>query len=278
MSRNFRLDGKGTQDMDAFDIPNVSHVEHQVEFNWLSQRIANLVLRYSNRETQRITTRTLLKMSEMLLSFLLSTSNSRLILVRTEISSLSSVPAQFVFLGYFQGQKNAFSGTEIKCLQSAKLKNLEIQKVIQESHKEESLLVIHVRKGDYADQKNLKFGVLDRDYYENAINFVLQKSSFTEVEIYSDDVGHARELLANLLPDQANWIESLYQSTAATFESMRHGSAYILANSSFGWWAARLCLKESPIVVYPEPWFKDKYSALESPQNWHSISSFKVTN
>lgn len=278
ISRNYRQDNTNTQDIDAFNIRNVTHAENQIKFGFLSTKISNLILRFSNRGNQELINILTLKTLQTLLTLSLSISNNRLIKVNTEISDQKSKRGLFVFLGYFQGSENSNSGREIELLRSATLKNHKVQKMIQEKYEKNQTLVIHVRKGDYSFQKNSKFGILDRDYYERAIRFVSQASNFEEVNVYSDDIHYAKNLLVNLLPLGTVWIESVYESTAATFESMRYATTYILANSSFSWWAARLCVNEMPLVVYPEPWFKGQFSPLESPQNWHGIKSFKDSN
>jgi hypothetical protein len=36
---------------------------------------------------------------------------------------------------------------------------------------------------------------------------------------------------------------------------MKYGSAYVIANSSFGWWAAYLKKDKNARVFAPSPWF-----------------------
>jgi hypothetical protein len=56
-------------------------------------------------------------------------------------------------------------------------------------------------------------------------------------------------------------------------EVMRFGGGFIVANSTFSWWAAQLRYKRFAQVVCPSPWFK----FTESPENivdkeWISLS------
>jgi len=44
-------------------------------------------------------------------------------------------------------------------------------------------------------------------------------------------------------------------STALTFEIMRLGYGYVIANSTFSWWAAYLSRNLNSSVVSPDPWF-----------------------
>lgn len=278
LARNYRIDKQDSQDFDAFELPNVRKSTLPIRINWFSFKCANLILRFSNRNLKNYRVRKTLGLLGFLISCSLSLSNRKLIKVGTEASKSRPKGQSVVFLGYFQGSVNPLYSSGLDLLEKMKLRNHEFQESIEATYLAEKTLIIHVRKGDYSNRENLDFGVLGQDYYAKALSIVNQQCDFTSIRVYSDDIEHAKKVLIGLIPAHAVWIDSIHGSTAATFQSMRYGSSYILANSSFSWWAARLSMNSSPTVVYPEPWFKNQFSSLKSPANWYAIHSFKKSN
>ena len=61
---------------------------------------------------------------------------------------------------------------------------------------------------------------------------------------------------------QVRFFSQIEHSTAVTFEIMRLGFGYVIANSCFSWWSAFLRYDKNAKVIAPETWFK----ALESPK------------
>jgi hypothetical protein len=68
------------------------------------------------------------------------------------------------------------------------------------------------------------------------------------------------------------FIDDIWNSASATFEIMRLGSAYVIANSSFSYWAAMLSRTPNPLVIAPKPWFQGAESPNQIlPANWATI-------
>jgi len=52
-------------------------------------------------------------------------------------------------------------------------------------------------------------------------------------------------------------------------EIMKYGSGFILANSSFSWWAGFLRITHASVVVAPKPWFRNiPVSQDLVPRDW----------
>lgn len=131
-------------------------------------------------------------------------------------------------------------------------------------------LVIQVRLGDYLREDD--FGIPGTDYYRRAINFVLELKEHQSIWIFSNDIRMAKRILPEEFKERYIFIENLFDSPMETLEAMRHGTSYILSNSTFGWWGAFLSHQEFPIVVTPNPWFRAGNSPKNLiPKSWTQI-------
>lgn len=123
----------------------------------------------------------------------------------------------------------------------------------------ENSVCLHVRRGDYVSSKeaNLIFNVLEADYYDAAIRKVLSSVQQPVFYLFSDDNVKALNLIRGLgfnIDIQCLDVENDY----ACFELMKACKHFIIANSTFSWWAAWLGKTDNSIVVQPKYWFKDE--------------------
>jgi hypothetical protein len=94
--------------------------------------------------------------------------------------------------------------------------------------------------------------------------------------IFSDEIARAKELIeVDLDSNLVRWIEEVDQSPASTMELMRHGVGYVIANSTFSWWAAYLSYNTGSPVIAPDPWFKEiEEPAGLIPPSWNRLNAF----
>jgi hypothetical protein len=114
-------------------------------------------------------------------------------------------------------------------------------------------LVVHVRLSDYLNEKG--FGIPTLEYYSSGIKQILETSNCNSIWLFSDDLELARNFLPADLVLPIRLIGQVNNSTALTFEIMRLGYGYVIANSTFSWWAAYLSRNLNSSVVSPDPWF-----------------------
>jgi hypothetical protein len=136
----------------------------------------------------------------------------------------------------------------------------------------EKPLIVHVRLGDYLNEKN--FGIPSASYYAKGIEHVLSFNKCSTIWLFSDDI----ELAKGFIPEENNLpircFGQILDSTAATFEVMRLGCGYVIANSTFSWWAAFLSKASGVEVVAPQPWFAGLSEPIYLiPKNWTRIKS-----
>jgi len=128
------------------------------------------------------------------------------------------------------------------------------------------ICAIHVRRGDYL--KFPKFHpVQTMEYYHKA----MEKVSCNRYLIFSDDVKWCeRHFKGN------EFIVSEPASSAIDFKMMMACEKFIIANSSFSWWAAWLGEAEEKVVVAPKNWFGKKLAPTHPtkdliPEDWIQI-------
>lgn len=130
-------------------------------------------------------------------------------------------------------------------------------------------IALHVRRTDYLNKKTgSRFGgVCTEIYYLNAIKYISNRVTDPYFIVFSDDVEFVKSQfnLPNSYFVQGNpgYVDLYLMSQCYHF---------ILANSTFSFWAALLSENEEKIVCVPEYWYnrpleKEKYI----PEEWQRI-------
>lgn len=117
---------------------------------------------------------------------------------------------------------------------------------------------LHIRRGDYVHNPltNQVHGVCSLDYYQEAVNRVIQKMPDSHFYIFSDDHAWVGENFKLDYP--ATMVD--YNNASRNYEDLRLMSLcshQIIANSSFSWWAAWLNQNKEKLVFAPQHWFND---------------------
>lgn len=115
---------------------------------------------------------------------------------------------------------------------------------------------LHVRRGDYVSSPMAAqhHGTCDMAYYQHAIALLLTQQPDLEVFVFSDEPQWAADHLRLHAPIHivdANPPERGYLD----LELMRLCRHHVLANSSFSWWGAWLCVHPGQTVYAPGRWF-----------------------
>lgn len=160
--------------------------------------------------------------------------------------------AKIVYLdGYFQDVKLfADYQDEIKFLCSTSL-SFGVQQIKLKEEHNYSTICIHVR--NYSDvplkdkSDNL---VLDCLYYTRAIEYIKQKVALPYFIIFSDDIEAAKKM--KLASSNIEYIENnndIIPSHIKDLQLMASCSHFIIANSTFSWWAAFLGSNSDKMVL-----------------------------
>ena len=162
---------------------------------------------------------------------------------------------------------------------SSQMHGLKLKEESSEVHEYRNLakielpLVVHIRLGDYKGED--AFGIPNIEYYQSAIKDQFQLNQYRKIWAFSDEPELAKDVLKDFDPELIRWIPEIANSTAQTFEVMRFGRGYVIANSSFSWWGAYLNKNIRKIVCYPSKWFGPKTQHHDTsdlcPEEWTKI-------
>jgi len=108
-------------------------------------------------------------------------------------------------------------------------------------------VALHVRRGDYLLHPNHL--VLPLQYYQNALLYMDAMKKDIQVFIFSDDLDWCRNNFA-----ECNFVE--LPEDYLEFELMRECKHFIIANSTFSWWAAYLSMNAT--IIAPKNWNKTR--------------------
>lgn len=133
---------------------------------------------------------------------------------------------------------------------------------------------LHIRRGDYASDPEINkiYGVCTLDYYYAAVRELAKAVAAPHFFIFSDDPQWARDNLEINHP--VTFIS--HNGGAKDYEDLRLMSLckhFIIANSSFSWWAAWLGRHPAKMVFAPKVWFQTREHDARDliPDSWRVI-------
>ena len=104
-------------------------------------------------------------------------------------------------------------------------------------------IAIHVRAGDYG---TIHFPRLKAEYYKNALSLLPE----LPVYVFSDEIETAKKIFKGYNFEYIETNNYIYD-----FYLMQQCKHFIIANSTFSWWAAYLGKHKDKIVIAPDVWF-----------------------
>jgi hypothetical protein len=222
-------------------------------------------------ESTKVIRESIISIASLLLSLFLKERRKIVIGQGTGFTELDTNLTRPYLVGYFQSYKYAELSRSM--LAMAKISKAGPELAFLESIAQiETPLVVHCRFGDYLQEED--FGIPSSKYYSSAIDKLLERNKFNCIWVFSDDLEKAKEKLSLVERLPVRWINSVDASVASTLQAMRLGHGYVVANSSFSWWAAFLSFNGASEVVAPSPWFKGMDDPKDLiPPNWSLVDA-----
>lgn len=135
-------------------------------------------------------------------------------------------------------------------------------------------VAVHFRRGDYATdvRTNNHHGLCSLEYYHSALDYLSRLVAIKRLFIFSDDIDWVKANFLCKLP--ITYIDdSLSLSDVEAFWAMSKCKCFVIANSSFSWWAAWLNTDKNKIVIAPKKWLTCDSNEAEGilPDEWIRI-------
>lgn len=122
---------------------------------------------------------------------------------------------------------------------------------------------------DVTDQKNLmNRTICDEDYYRKAIQYMKEHVENPAFIVFSDDVEWGKQIVSSVAGDSVVIVENSLDNVAEKLQYMSSCKHFILANSTFSWWAQYLSQNENKIVVSPSQWFNNEKEHPLIDKSW----------
>lgn len=176
-----------------------------------------------------------------------------------------------ILIGYFQSYRWHEQLSFVWPEQDFTLK--QVPKIVEEFKAlawKEKPLVIHLRFGDYLAENT--FGTLPSSYFQYAISKILNEKQNANIWVFSDDIEIAKTYFPLEMHPAIRWIGNIENLASTILEIMRLGESYIISNSTFGWWGAKLSKAKALTVYAPTPWFRFKTPPKEIiPPDWKTL-------
>jgi hypothetical protein len=176
-----------------------------------------------------------------------------------EYREIPFIEGDVIFEGYFQCEKYFEDYSE------EVRKMFGIFKEPKDKSSKELSVCVHIRRGDYL--KNPLFHtILQKDYYDKSKEIFSKHILNPGVKIkyiyFSEDTQWVKETFGNSMSENDQIISGL--SDIEEFQLMVNCDCFILANSSFGWWAS--WFSNSGFIASPSAWFGPHFGGT-----WNSI-------
>lgn len=147
--------------------------------------------------------------------------------------------------------------------------NLKLSKEI----KSVNAIAVHVRRGDFLNpgMSNRRIIIDSKDYYQNAFDIMSNSVENPVFYVFSDEISWAKQ---NFKGENFKFIShNIGSNSYLDMYLMSLCKHFIIANSSFSWWAAWLAENKKKKVIIPSPWIKGSNCKGLYPKDWVVLES-----
>lgn len=134
---------------------------------------------------------------------------------------------------------------------------------------DEMAAALHVRRSDYLAPHTAGIhGVCPVAYYERAVAEVKRRAGAVRWHVFSDDPEWVQS--QPFLKSLGEVVCGDPRAPMEDFRRMRACRHFVIANSTFSWWAAWLGEREDSVIIAPQQWFEDsgRDASFVVPDRW----------
>lgn len=269
-----RVSQDGLPEIASFNLPDRVIFEKRGSCSYISVKLLNLGIRIGAKANKRNIRICLLELTSIIFSkVILKNGFSIKLNAGTGYDPKFRVSYKSVNVGYFQHSISQFSSKHSTELSGITLKNPgATYKLLEEKAAYTKPTILHMRLGDYLLEDS--FGIPSRSYYQEALDLLKTKSALGPIWLFSNDPQQAMKSLPAGIESKIFVVPNEDLSSAETLNLMRYGSSFVIANSTFSWWGARLAFSKNAPVIIPTPWFKvGKVPYGIYPESWIQIEA-----
>jgi hypothetical protein len=122
---------------------------------------------------------------------------------------------------------------------------------------------VHIRRTDVLKATNMK-GPLELDYYTHAVEVVRERIPSARAFVFSDDIAWCKEHVVLSMPTTFVSSENTRElHPADDLYLMSLCKHFVIANSTYSWWAAWLGKTPEKLVITPRRWFRTEVPSYE---------------
>ncbi len=128
---------------------------------------------------------------------------------------------------------------------------------------------VHIRRGDYLEILS-QLGVVGADYIQAGIKLLAERFSGLHFYVFSNDPKWCIENLKIGHPHTFITSENAGNNDREHLMLMTSAKHFIIANSTYSWWAAWLSTNPDKVVIGPKQWASDpnKNTSDVMPETW----------
>lgn len=158
-----------------------------------------------------------------------------------------------------------FTGIEEIIKKEMKVKTLpsQVNKMMLEQINSCNAVCVHIRRGDFLEERWKRFQVCNEDYYIKAMNYLANKIENPVFYIFSNTSKDIEWIKHNYkFFYQVQYVD-LMNPDYEDLRLMYNCKHFIISNSTFSWWASYLSQNSSKIIVTPFKWINEYMEQID---------------